>query len=162
MGHTSEFLFGIYWWTWKNYLKNCWSEPIKNVRILIFTMLYFSKKVKKNTWRYHYFTPVYQNSWWYDLQFLGYRVWQTEIGNHGSTFSLLPPPWKPEISKFKKNCWRYHHFTYVYQIIRGSVPETWSETKFFVTLGHFLTSYTPTSPPTPQNNNNLEHQNLKK
>ena len=29
------------------YLKNCRSEPIKNVRILIFTMLYFSKKNKE-------------------------------------------------------------------------------------------------------------------
>ena len=31
-GHTSDFLFGFYWWTWNtnNYLKNCWSGPIKN------------------------------------------------------------------------------------------------------------------------------------
>ena len=38
VGHTSEFLFAIYWWTWKtnNYLKNCWSGPIKNKIILIF------------------------------------------------------------------------------------------------------------------------------
>ena len=64
-------------------LKNCWSGPIKNVRILIFSMLYFLKKIKKNTWRYHYFTSAYQKSWWYDLQFLRYRVWQTEIGNYG-------------------------------------------------------------------------------
>ena len=42
--------------------KNCWNEPIKNVRSLIFTMLFF-KKIKKNSWRYHYFTPVYQKSW---------------------------------------------------------------------------------------------------
>ena len=33
-------------------------------------MLYFLKKIKKNTCRYHYFTPVHQTSWWYDLQFL--------------------------------------------------------------------------------------------
>ena len=69
----------------KNQLKNCWSGPIKNVRILIFT-----KMIKQNTWRYHYFTPVYQKSWWYDLQFLRYRVWQTEIGNYES-FSALRP-----------------------------------------------------------------------
>ena len=74
-GCTSEFLFGIYWWTSKNYsLKNCWSGPIKNVRILIFTMLYFLKKNKENTWSYRYFTPVYLKSWWYDLQFLRYSV----------------------------------------------------------------------------------------
>ena len=74
-GCTSEFMFGIYWWTWKNYsLKNCWSGPMKNVTILIFTMLYFFKKTKKTTWNYRYFTPVYLKSWWYDLQFLRYSV----------------------------------------------------------------------------------------
>ena len=51
--------------------------------ILIFTILYFFKKTKKNTWRYHYFTPVYQNSW--------YRARQTEIGNFRSFFALSPP-----------------------------------------------------------------------
>ena len=39
----------------------------KNVRILIFTMLYL--KEKKNTWRY-YFTPVYQN-----LDGMNYKSW---------------------------------------------------------------------------------------
>ena len=45
VGHTSEFLFDIYWWTWKtnNYLKNCWTGPIKKQIILIFTMLHFLK-----------------------------------------------------------------------------------------------------------------------
>ena len=33
VGHTSEFLFGIYWWTWKTtLLKNCRNGPIKNVK----------------------------------------------------------------------------------------------------------------------------------
>ena len=43
VGHTLELLFDIYWWTWKNnYLsKNCYSGPIKNVIISIFTLLYF-------------------------------------------------------------------------------------------------------------------------
>ena len=32
-----------------NYLlKNCWSEPLKNVRILIFTMLYLKKNKEKH------------------------------------------------------------------------------------------------------------------
>ena len=37
-----------------------------------------------------------QISWRYNLQFLRYRVWQTEIGigNYGSFFSLLPHPLK--------------------------------------------------------------------
>ena len=59
-----------------NYLlKNCWSGTIKNVRILVFLMLYLKNNDnKKSTWRHHYFTPVYETSWWYD-QFLRYRVW---------------------------------------------------------------------------------------
>ena len=46
VGHISEFLFDVYWWTWKIniYLsKNCWSGPTKNKIILIFTMLHFFK-----------------------------------------------------------------------------------------------------------------------
>ena len=38
---------------------------------------------------------MYQKSWWYDLSFLTYGVWQTEIGNYGSFFAHLlnlPPP----------------------------------------------------------------------
>ena len=79
--------------TWKTtiYLKNCWSGPMKNVRILIFTMLYLKKKNKEKYLRYHYFTPVYQTSQLYDLQILKYRVWQTEIGNCESFLALLPP-----------------------------------------------------------------------
>ena len=75
-----------------NYLlKNCWSGPIKNIRILIFTK-------KKD-----YFTPVYQKSYSYDLQFLRYRMWQNEIGICGSFFALLPPPPPPpKILKKKK------------------------------------------------------------
>ena len=74
--------------------KNTW-------RYLFF---FFSKK--KKTWRYHYFTPVYQILWWYDLQFLRYRVWQTEIGNCGSFlafFSLPLKTWKIRVlKKWKK------------------------------------------------------------
>ena len=66
----------------------------------------FLKKIKKNPWRYHYFTPVYQKSWWYDLQFLTYRVWQTKIGNYGSFFALLHPLLKTQkiriLKKWKK------------------------------------------------------------
>ena len=73
----------------KYLLKNSWSGPIKNKIILIFTMLHL-KKIKKNTWKYHYFTPVYQKSQWYDLPFLTYRVWHTKIGNFRSFFAVLP------------------------------------------------------------------------
>ena len=66
-------------------------------------MLYFFKKIKKNIWRYHDFPPVYQKSWWYDLQFLRYRGWQTEIGNYGPFFALLLPHLKtPKLRILKK------------------------------------------------------------
>ena len=56
-------------------------------------MLYLFKKIKKNTWRCHYSRLVYQKSWWYNLQFLRYSVWQTEIGNYGSFLPFhLPFP----------------------------------------------------------------------
>ena len=98
--------------------------------------------------RYHYFIPVYQQSSWYDLQFLRYRVQQTEIGNYGSFFALLPPLLKTQkirILKKWKNCWRYHHFTqvqqnpqsYDVQFLRHGVRQT----EFFVILDHFLAFY---------------------
>ena len=73
---------------------------------------------KKKIWRYHYLTPVYQKSWWYDLQLLRYRVWQTEIGTYGSFFPFYnhKNQKKSESKKKKrKNCRIYHHFTQVYQ-----------------------------------------------
>ena len=79
-------------------------------------------------------------------------MWQTEIGNYGSFFAFLtlPPPTphptlpkNPENQKFeKKNCWRYHHFTHVYQ--KPQLYEMWflryrvRQTEFFVILGYFL------------------------
>ena len=73
VGHTSEFLFGIY------------TSKI----ILIFKMLQFFKNIKKNTWRY-YFTSAYQKSW-YDLQFLRHWAWWTEICNFRSLFAFFTP-----------------------------------------------------------------------
>ena len=73
VGHTSEFLFGIY----------------TNKIILIFKMLQFFKNIKKNTWRY-YFTSAYQKSW-YDLQFLRHWAWWTEICNFRSLFAFFTP-----------------------------------------------------------------------
>ena len=48
---------------------------------------------------------MYQKSLRYDLQFLRYRVWQTESGNYQLFFSLLtlPTPSKPKKSEFGKN-----------------------------------------------------------
>ena len=56
VGHTSEFPFGIYWWTLKN--------P-KNQNF---------EKMKKNCWRYHHFTHVYQKPQSCEVQFLRYGV----------------------------------------------------------------------------------------
>ena len=55
-------------------------------------------------------TPVYQKSWWFDLQFLWYWVWQTEISNYGSLFTLLPPNIPENKTKNKKilKNWKKH------------------------------------------------------
>ena len=88
-----------------NYLlKNWWSGPKKRCKILTL-MLYFFK-IEKHTLRYD-FAHVYLKSWWYDLQFLRIRVWQTKISNYGSVFVVLiphplsPPPTHP--AKNRKN-----------------------------------------------------------
>ena len=94
---------------------------LKNNNLLKRRLMWVNTKCKKNAWRHHYFTPLYQISQWYDLQFLRYRVWKTDIGNYRSFIALLrPPPFsknqKIKISKkWKENCWRYHHFTHMYQ-----------------------------------------------
>ena len=133
--HTPEFLFGIHWWTWKTTTKKLLKWANKNSKnfniynvvffnISIFRMLCLFLKIKKKTWRYPNFAPAYQKSWWYDLHFLRYRVWQTEM---------------------KKNCWRYHHFTHVHQkpqshevqFLRYRVRQI----ELSVILGHFLHFY---------------------
>ena len=137
-----------------NYLlKKLLSEPIKNVRILIFTMLYFFKQIKKNTWRYHYFTSPYQKSWWYDLQFLRYRVWQTEIGNDGSFFALLPHPHKnPTKNEIWKNEKKLLEISSFYTnvpkatIIWVLVPEIQSETQNSLSFWAIFGPFTPPPP----------------
>ena len=143
VGNTSKFLFGIYWWTWKIniYLTRCWSGPIMSKIILIFTMLHFFKKIKKNTWRY-YFTSVYQKSQWYDLQFLRYTTWQTEIGNFRSFFCLSSPksPKNQNFGKMKKFL-EMSSFTSLTKIMITwcMVPEIWCTTdewkKWYIEVG---------------------------
>ena len=62
-----------------------------------------NKKIEKNTRRYHYFISVYQQTLWYDLQFLRYRVWQTEIGKCGSFFPFPPKSQKNQNFEKMKN-----------------------------------------------------------
>ena len=81
--------------------KNFWSGPIKNIRTLIFTMLYFKKKIKKNTWRYHYFTSAHQN-----LNDMIYSSW--DIEHEGLKLLVLghflpfDPPKNPKNQNFEK------------------------------------------------------------
>ena len=124
---------------WAN--KKCKNSHIYNV---------ISKKIiiKKNTWRYHCFTPVYLKYWWYDLQFLRYRVWQTEIGNYGSFFALTPPSKNQKNQNFEKmkriagdiiNLRKCTKTT----IIWGMVSEIQSETDRVFLLLPFFCSFTP-------------------
>ena len=84
VGHTSEFCFGIYWWTLKN--------P-KNQNF---------EKMKKNYWRYHHFTHVYQKPQSYEVQFLRYRVRQIFL-SFWAIFCPLPAlPNNPENQNFEK------------------------------------------------------------
>ena len=67
-------------------------------------MLHLKKK-KKNTRRYHYFTPAYQKSWWYDLQFWDIdcdRLKLVIVGLFCPFLSPPPPPPSP-LSLPKKN-----------------------------------------------------------
>ena len=77
VGHTSEFPFGIYWWTLKN---------LKNQNF---------EKMKKNCWRYHHFTHVYQKPQSYEVQFLRYRVRQICFVILDNFLPFHPPPPTP-------------------------------------------------------------------
>ena len=135
----------------KKKLLKCANKKYKNYTFL---MLYFQKKIKKNTRRYYYFTPVYQKSWWYDLQFLKYRIWLTEIGNYGSFFVLLPTPLKTFLKKWKKllETWSFYTSVPKTTIIWGMVPEICCETDriFFC---HFGPIFALLSPNNPENQN---------
>ena len=50
----------------------CPFTPVTSRKIKIFKKW----KKEKNTWRYHYFTYVYQKLWSDDVHFLRYGVWQ--------------------------------------------------------------------------------------
>ena len=109
MGRISEFLFGIYWWTWKTtiYLKNCRSGSIKNVRILRFTMLYLKwNKIKETLGDIIILNMCTKNLddmiYSFYISMLRYSVWQTEIGNYGPFSALLPPIKTRKIRILKK------------------------------------------------------------
>ena len=104
-------------------------------------MCFFKKKKKKkNTCRYHY-----QN-----LDDMIYSSWDIDC-----PFTPIKTP-KIKILKNEKICWRYHHFTHVYQksqscdvqFLRYGVRQA----EFFVILGHFL----PFQPPDNPKNQNFK------
>ena len=87
---------------------------------------------------------MYQKPWWYDLQFLRYRVWQTEIGNYGSLFNLK----NQNFERMKKNAGD------IILLHRYSYWDTeWDRYIFLIILDHFLPFYPP---------NNTENQNFEK
>ena len=122
--------------------------PIKNLISLIVTMLNFFKKIKKNTCRYNYFTPLYQNSQSYDLQFLRYWMWQTEIMGYFLPFYQTKNQKKIGISKK----WRLLEISWFYTaapktlIIWYTVPEIRSERQNFLS---FWTIFWPFTIPPP-------------
>ena len=67
---------------------------------------------------------------------------------------------KTKILENEKICWRYHHFTDVYQKSKSyDIPFLIygvRQTDFFVNLGHFLPFY-QTPPPPPPNDSENQH-----
>ena len=157
VGHTSKLLFSIYWSTWKAtvYLKKMLKWDNKKRKNFNVYNVIFLKIIKKNTWRYHYFTPVYEKSRWNDLllwdieheglksevlgffcpfttslplKTYGYGVRQTKLFCHfRPLFAILPPrnPENQNFEKMKQNIWRYYHLTHVYHKWRYMMHVSW-------------------------------------
>ena len=108
---------------------------------------------------YHHFTHVYQNPQSYEVQFLRYRVRQTEFSAILGHFLPFDPPNNLKNQRFKqmkKGLKTLSFYTCIPQmmVIWCMVPETWSATDFFfVILDYFLPFYPP---------NNPENQNFEK
>ena len=96
----------IYFWHFlinlnNNYLlKNCWSGPIKNVRVLIFKMLYLKKKKKKKNLKILLFStcvPTILKIW--------STVWNRSVTDWNWQFCIIfcpfphQNPWKIRILK---------------------------------------------------------------
>ena len=134
VGHTSEFLFGIYWWTWKTTI------PKKTVKVANKKSKYFSINnvvfFKKNNRK----TPgdiIILHLCTENLDDMIYSFWEIEcdrlklvIMGHYLSFPPLLKTQKIRILKKMKNCRRYHHFTRLPKttIIWCTVPEICRET----------------------------------
>ena len=146
VGHTSEFIFGIYWWTWKTTIKNCWCGPIKNKIILIITILHL-KKPPGDIIILHLCTKNLHDLW----STVCNRLKLVILGQFLPFYS----PTNPKYQNFEKMeriagdiiillmCTKF-------TIIWCTVLEIRSETEFFVILVHFLPFY-PSNDPENQN-----------
>ena len=142
VGHISEFLFGIYWWTWKT---NICRPKKKQNNFTIYNVAFFKKNKEKHL------EIALSKTWWYNLQFLRYSKKQTEIDNFSSLLALFTPFKTPQKTKFWKKIagdtiiilhmpitlWSYDA-----RFLRYGVRQT----KIFVILGHFLLFYPPNDP----------------
>ena len=86
--------------------KNCWSGSVKNItNFNIYNVIFFSKKIKKNTWRYHILQLCTKN-----LDDMIYSFWDIEcdrlklvIMAHLLPFYPLPKNQKNHNFKKMKN-----------------------------------------------------------
>ena len=157
VGHNSEFLFGVCWWIWKTniyYQKLLkWANKKQN-NFNIYKAAFF---FKKSPWRYHYFTPVYQKSRWYDLQFLRCRAWQTEIGIFRSFFPFYPlqTPKNQNFENKKKiavDIIILHMFTKKHNyMMSGSLDTEWDKQNFLSFWAIFALLLPPPNNPENQN-----------
>ena len=152
VGHTSEFLFDIYWWTWKTIKKNCWSGPC---------WIFLKKNIKKNTCRYHYqnLDDMIYHSWDIEQNILKFILKLVTLVHFLLFYPLKNP--KTKILKNEKNC-RYHHFTHVYQksqyVMYGSSDTEWHRHKVFAIWAIFCPFIN--SPPPPSSNKNQNFENI--
>ena len=101
------------------------------------------EKIKKNTWRFHYITLVYQKSW-YDLQLMRYGVWQIKLAMLGHFFPFVLSLKTKKIRILRK--WKtlleipsFHRCVSKITIIWCKNPEIWSNTNIiFCYFGTFF------------------------
>ena len=116
-------------------------------------------KNKKNCWRYHHFTHLYQKPQSYEVQFLRYRVRQIFALYFTKLFVILDyflpfyPPNNSENQNFKNMKKLLTIILYMItinpnHIMWCMIPEIWSTTdRFFSHFGPFFDPFTPH--PTP-------------
>ena len=125
--HTSEFPFGIYWWTFFCHFGPSFalllSPPPNNQKKQNL------KKNEKSIWRCHHFKLVQQKAWSYDVCLLRYGVRQREFTVILGHFLLFFPTYWPQKSTIGKKCKKHlkilsFHICVPYiKIIWSMVPE---------------------------------------